>query len=257
VADASLVTREWAERWQRSWDHLEASLVSDRELRIQALIDLVDATGSSTPTVLDLACGPGTVTRRLLDRLPAARSIAVDVDPVLLTIASATFAGDDRVVVVPADLRDPTWVELLPDQRIDAVLTSTALHWLPEETVRRLYCDLSQILRPGGVLAHAELMPLVEMPRLATGLTRLARLRRRDPHVARAVTWDDEWEEAAADPMLRDAAIQRRAVFSTNYPTEEFSPPADWHIAALRDAGFTEVGVVWRSGAGAIVAALR
>ena len=161
MADASLVTREWAERWQRSWDHLEASLVSDRELRIQALIDLVDATGSSTPTVLDLACGPGTVTRRLLDRLPVARSIAVDVDPVLLTIASATFAGDDRVVVVPADLRDPTWVELLPDQRIDAVLTSTALHWLPEETVRRLYCDLSQILRPGGVLAHAELMPLV------------------------------------------------------------------------------------------------
>jgi hypothetical protein len=36
--------------------------------------------------------------------------------------------------------------------------------------------------------------------------------------------------------------------FETNYPTEEFSPPADWHVTALRDAGFAEAGVVWRSG---------
>jgi hypothetical protein len=46
-------------------------------------------------------------------------------------------------------------------------------------------------------------------------------------------------------------------VFETTYPTEEFSPPADWHIAALKEAGFPEVGVVWRSGPGAVVAATR
>jgi hypothetical protein len=46
-------------------------------------------------------------------------------------------------------------------------------------------------------------------------------------------------------------------VFSTTYPTDEFSPPADWHINALHDAGFAEVDVVWRSGTGAIVAGVR
>jgi hypothetical protein len=50
---------------------------------------------------------------------------------------------------------------------------------------------------------------------------------------------------------------RRHLVFETGYPTEELSPPADLHIAALRDAGFTEAGVVWRSGAGAVVAAVR
>jgi hypothetical protein len=71
------------------------------------------------------------------------------------------------------------------------------------------------------------------------------------------VGWDAWWEKAAGDPALRSAAAERQAVFTTSYPTEEFSPPADWHMAALREAGFTEVGVVWRSGTGAVVTAVR
>jgi hypothetical protein len=45
-------------------------------------------------------------------------------------------------------------------------------------------------------------------------------------------------------------------VFETTYPTEEFSP-ADWHIAAMRDAGFAEAGAIWRSGPAAVSAAVR
>jgi len=52
-------------------------------------------------------CGPGSITRRLLDRRDRACSIAVGVDPGLVAIASATFAGDDRVRIVEADLNDP------------------------------------------------------------------------------------------------------------------------------------------------------
>lgn len=115
----------------------------DRERRISALLDVVDAITGPAPTVVDLACGTGTVTCRLLDRFPAARSIAVDVDSVLLTIASATFADDDRVRVVDADLRDPAWVEAVTEPQVDAVLTATALHWLPEKTVQRVYSDLA------------------------------------------------------------------------------------------------------------------
>jgi SAM-dependent methyltransferase len=246
----------WAERWQRSWDRLEENLVPDRQLRIRALLDVVDAIVGRTPTVLDLACGTGTITRRLLDRLPAARSIAVDIDSVLLTIASATFAGDNRVRIVHADLRDPAWVDEVPEQ-VDAVLTATALHWLPEDAVRRLYGDLAHVVRAGGVVAHAEEMPLVEMPRLSSGLADVEHERRIRQQADARVVWDAWWEKAARDPALQFATVERRAVFTSNYPTEEFSPPADWHIAALRDAGFTEVGVVWRSGTGAVVAAVH
>src|SRR5436305_13394172 len=45
----------WAETWQRSWDRLEEDYVPDRELRIRALLDVVDAIAGTAPTVLDLA----------------------------------------------------------------------------------------------------------------------------------------------------------------------------------------------------------
>jgi trans-aconitate methyltransferase len=247
----------WAESWQQSWDRLEETFMPDRELRIRALLDVVDAIASSTPNVLDLACGTGTITCRLLDRFPAARSIVVDFDPVLLTIASATFADDDRVRIAQADLRDPGRVDALPEPQFDAVLTATALHWIPEETVERVYGDLARLVRPGGVVAHVEQMPLAELPRLGAGLAGLERERRAREQAAGRATWDAWWNEAARDPALRSAAGQRQAVFESNYPVEEFSPPAAWHVAALSEAAFAEVGVVWRSGTGAVVAAIR
>jgi SAM-dependent methyltransferase len=246
----------WAESWQRSWDELEENLVADREPRLRVLVDVVEAMAGTAPTVADLACGPGAITRRLLDRLPLACSIAVDVDPVLLAIASATFADDDRVRMVRADLNDPAWVDGLPEAQVDAVLTATALHWLPEDAVRRLYRDLAGVVRRGGVVAHTEQMPLAQTPRLESALAKIEQRRRASSEDRRA-RWDAWWEKAASDPALEVAMAQRHAVFPTSYPTEEFSPPADWHIAALRDAGFTEAGVVWRSGVGAVIAAVR
>lgn len=248
---------EWAEAWQRSWDQLEERYVSHREELLSASLDVVETMAGAAPVILDLACGTGTVTRRLLERLPAARSIALDVDPVLLRIAAATFGNDDRVQIVRADLNDQAWVEVLPKTRFDAVVTTTALHWLSARTVLRLYKDLGPVLARGGVFVHAERMPLVDQPRFSAALAELAE-RRRHLHVeGEAPDWSRWWEDVARDPMLESAAAERRKVFSASYPREEFSPPADWHVDALRQAGFAEAGVVWRAGAAAIVAALR
>lgn len=247
-------SREWAERWQRSWDQLEAALIRDRDARLAALVDVAVGVVGADVTVVDLACGTGSVTRRLLDRTQSARSIAVDIDPVLLTIAEATFADDDRVQLVSADLREASWMEALPVSTVDAVLTATALHWLPEDTVRRLYSDLAELVRPGGVVAHAEHMPMPRLRRLTQGLDRIDQEHRA---FGADTAWANWWAEAARDPLLRRPLELRREVFNTTYPTEEFSPPADWHASALLAAGFSEAGVVWRAGSAAVVAAVR
>jgi SAM-dependent methyltransferase len=253
VGDPPRALSEWAESWQRSWDRLEEGLVPDRERQISVLLDVVEAVTGTAPNVMDLACGTGTITCRLLDRLPRAHSIAVDVDPVLLTIASATFANDDRVHVVRADLRDRGWGDALPEPHVDAVVTATALHWLPEDAVRRLYRDLAVVVGRGGVVAHSERMPLADLPRLGRALAEIEQPGSDD----RRARWDAWWDRASREPALQHAVTQRCAVFETTYPTEEFSPPADWHIAALRDAGFAEAGLVWRSGPAAVIAAVR
>jgi len=206
---------------------------------------------------LDLACGTGTISRRLLERFPEARSIAVDIDPALLTIARATLGDDDRVRFVRADLADATWVRRLPETPVDAVLTATALHWLPEPVLRRVYRDLAGIVRPGGAVANADQMEPPDLPQLGAALAAVEARHQDRVRADGRPDWDGWWDIAAADPLIADAVAERRAHFGgVNHPAE-FDPPSSWHAQALRDAGFEEAGVVWRSGGGAVVAAVR
>ena len=248
---------QWSAEWQQSWDLLEQGLVPDREWLISGLVDVVEAVVGSQPVVIDLGCGTGTVALRLFDRLPAASVIAFDVDPVLLTIASATFSHDHRVQVVTADLRDPDWAGALPQSTVDAVITATALHWLPEASVRRLYGDLAGLIRTGGVFAHAEFMAMVDLPTIGKAMAGLRQGQATAQHGNRGPSWDEWWERAAADPELTNAFASRSEVFEATYTLEEFSPPADWHTRALVEAGFKEAGVVFRAGHSAVVAAVR
>jgi SAM-dependent methyltransferase len=253
------VQHDWAEEWQRSWDRQQEGYLPDREDRLGALVDIVEAVGGAAPVVLDLACGTGSISRRILARLPGARTVAVDVDPALLAIAGASVGADDRVTVVRADLAHPGWAAAVPvpDGGFDAVVTATALHWLPEPVLRRLYGDLRRLLRPGGVVANADDMPHGGLVRLGGALEAVVERRRAATMADGRPDWEAWWDEAAADPVLADAVVERRRLFGGSSHAESFKPPASWHVDALRSAGFAEAGVAWRQGEGAVVAAVR
>ncbi len=247
----------WAEDWQQSWDAQQAGFLFDREQRFSALLDLVEVAAGPTPTVVDLACGTASITRRLLARLPGAQAVAVDVDPVLLTIARASLGDDRRVRIIRADLRDPAWVDALDGADVDAIVTSTALHWLPEADLARLYRDLHGLLRPGGLVANADTMPADGLSSLNAGLTALAERRAVAALAGGIEAWDAWWERAAADPVLAGPMAERAGLFGGSAHPPSFSPPVGWHLDALGAAGFSEVGVAWCSGTDAVVAALR
>ena len=246
----------WAEAWQRTWDLQQESDANGREQRLTALADIVEAVGGPAPRVLDLACGTGSISRRLLARLPGARTVAVDVDPALLAIATASLGGDPRVRIVRADLGDPAWAQAVGEAGFDAVVTATALHWLPEPTLRRVYRDVHGLVRRGGVVANADEMVAGELPQLTRALAELSRGRRAELRADGRPDWGAWWDVAAADPVLAGPVAERRRFFGGDHAAE-FDPPADWHVAALAAAGFAESGIAWRSGTGAVAAAVR
>ncbi|MER5770517.1 class I SAM-dependent methyltransferase [Streptomyces sp. NPDC001985] len=227
----------------------------DREERFRVMLDMVEATVGPAPRVLDLACGTGSITDRLLRRFPDATSTGVDLDPALLAIARGHFAGDDRVTLVTADLTAPDWTEALPHDGYDAVLTATALHWLRLGPLAALYGRLAGLVRDGGVLMNADRMVDRSTPRINaaerahrhTGMDRA--------RAAGAVDWAEWWALARRDPALAGPTARRFEIFGEHADGE--TPSLQWHAETLRAAGFGEARAVWASPSDSLLLALK
>lgn len=126
VWDPGAYARFWAERRRPAVDLL-------------ARLDLDPA----PQHILDLGCGPGTITTLLAERWPGAEVTGVDSSPQMLAEARAL-------------LPSVTWVEgdlagFEPAVAPDLVFTNAALHWVPDHEM--LLPRLLGLVAPGGTLA--------------------------------------------------------------------------------------------------------
>ncbi|MFD8208360.1 class I SAM-dependent methyltransferase [Streptomyces sp. NPDC059695] len=244
----------WAD-WQQSWDRQQEWYMPDREERFRVMLDMVEALVGPEPRVLDLACGTGSITSRLLQRFPGATSTGVDLDPALLAIAEGSFAGDERVTFVTADLKDPAWTTSLPYGTYDAVLTATALHWLHSGPLTALYGQLAGLVRDGGVFMNADHMIDEATPRInaAERAHRHAAMDRAKD--AGALDWAAWWAVAAADPLLAEPTARRFEIYGEHADGDMPSPR--WHADTLRAAGFGEARPVWASPSDTLLLAVK
>lgn len=245
-----------ARTWIDRWDAQQQSFLPDREERFTALIDaLEECARRPDPLVLDLGCGPGSLGTRLLRRIPAARIVAIDADPLLLALGRSALSGQTgsaggSLRFADLDLRAPGWTAALGlDRPADAAVSTTALHWLPPDTLAAMYAEVATVLRPGGLMLNGD--HLTEDKTAAPTLARLGRAlnereeRRREPI---AETWDGWWDAVTADPAFAEEVAERAR---RTHGGEHHGSPSGLlsvHVDALRAAGFAEVGTIWQHG---------
>jgi SAM-dependent methyltransferase len=241
---------EWAGRWERFQD----AYVPLRDVQLDLVVDYAaEAVSDPRPAVLDLASGPGTLARRAAARLPQARIVAVDLDPWL--IALGRRQAPSTVSWVEADLRDPGWTASLPAQRFDAIVSSTALHWLEPDRLWGLYAELASLLAPAGVFLNADVIP----PGAGTGrIAAISRRRLEESQAANArapagETWYEFWRAAEAQREFAELIRLRERRLGPRPPRVALG--FDGHAERLRAAGFSDVAEVWRLHAAAVIAA--
>ncbi len=248
---------DWQE-WMQRWDRQQAYYLPDREQRFTAMLDVLAALLPESFVALDLACGPGSISRRLLARFPQARCIALDFDPVLLHLGRQVLGdGQGRLRWVEADLRDSAWPGLLGTTQVAAVLSTTALHWLPAESLVQLYRQLGTLVRPGGLVLNGDnyafgphmlsFRQVAEAGRAARDAT---------PLPAGTENWAQWWAALQGEPSMAPlfAERDRRFLEATHHGAATL---VELHEAALRDAGFREVGVIWQHLDNRVVLAVR
>ncbi|MEV0041633.1 class I SAM-dependent methyltransferase [Streptomyces sp. NPDC050804] len=244
-----------AESWVRRWERQQQRYAVDREERFRVIADVVEQVteGRPRPRILDLGCGPGSLAARLAARLRRAEIVAVDMDPLLLELARTHHA--DAARYVDAEIGADGWTRALAlEEPLDAAVSTTALHYLPEAALSRTYTELARLTRPGGVLVNADHLPHDEAghSRIAAHVGRCrARRRRAFAHE----DWESWWTAAAREPEFADLLTERARRGPITGAGEEIS--LSRHTELLYRAGFEHAAPVWQFGQSYVLVAIR
>src|SRR3954447_12450553 len=119
-----------------------------------ALALVSEAAAAMTPHarhVLDVGCGAGNYTLKLLESLPNLDATLIDLSQSMLDRARerVSRATSGRITAIQADIREAK----LPDGEFDIVLAAAVLHHLrTDREWRDVFTALYRALRPGGSL---------------------------------------------------------------------------------------------------------
>ena len=105
--------------------------------------------------MLDIGTGPGHIPLLVVEALPKAHVVAIDLAERMLTLARDHVAKSphgSRVELIRADAKGLDF----PDDSFDVVFSNTILHHVPEPVT--LLREARRVLRPGGVLLIRDLM---------------------------------------------------------------------------------------------------
>lgn len=250
----SAETQTSASRWLQRWDAQQQLHIPEREDRFAAITAALAAYAGDRPRVLDVGSGPGSLSARVLERLPGAEIVAIDTDPVLLAIGRRAL---DQVPVhfVDADLRGD-WTAGLPlPPPFDAAVSTTALHWLRLAELLPFYRRLASVLRPGAVFLDGDRFDFDHDQQTIAAGARQAQPERR-PVPPGAEDWDAWWAAIDADADYQAETELRRARHH-EHPHEHEQHTYEFHRATLLAAGFGEIGTIWQRSANRVLIALR
>jgi tRNA (cmo5U34)-methyltransferase len=190
------------------------------EQMIGTIIEMIGELGGA-PLVVDLGTGTGALGCAILDGVPRARAILVDIDPSMLEVAG------DRVREHGArvELRRASFADELP--ACDAVVASLALHHVPAlDDKRALYARIHAALRPGGVF----LMGDATVHEAGAAHDRIYR----------------QWEAGMAEAGI---SHEQATELFAQWSREDRYHPLAAELRALADAGFAQPDCFWKRGA--------
>jgi SAM-dependent methyltransferase len=205
----------------RAWERLP---------QFELMTQLLGRDAEAPLRILDLGAGYGAEATVFLSAFPNASAVLVDGSEEMMRIGSERLAEfDGRYRYVAWDFGEGA----LPDGLggpFDAVISSAAIHHLPEPALKRLYGQIREVLAPGGAFLNLDL-----------------------------VAPSDEFLEA----RFRDVMQAEEGTRAEPPPSPEVRrhhshlEPLEKHLAWLREAGFEHVDCFWKRLAGALFGGYR
>lgn len=142
-----------------AWESMHRQYFPDDDERWHYALRQITAAAAtiSTPRILDLGCGPGTLTQRIQRAIPRAHVIGVDADASLVALAALNTPGgkapDFQVARLGSAEASARFRAVAP---FDAIVSSAVMHSFDVEGLVTLHRELRGALKPHGLLITVE-----------------------------------------------------------------------------------------------------
>ncbi len=198
---------------------------------------MLDAIAACVPSdarrLLDLGCGTGELSLKLLKRCPDAQLVAMDYSPRMIEMATAKLTKkqlNHRVICLQGDFG--AWAAGEMREQIgtdfDGCVSSLAIHHLTDESKQQLFTCIGQNLKSGGCFWNADPI-LQESEQLQA------------PYLALREQWAQE-----RGTTIASVRSQIGNSVPQGYSGQDRLSTLDAHLSMLKLAGFKTVVVPWR-----------
>ncbi len=251
LLDGDVDWHAWYERWQAQQD----CYVPQRLYRFNLMLQWPDLPREDEVYILNLGCGPGSLAFRALACYPAARVLAVDIDPVMLTMGRQVAQDQaDRIQFLQADIRDADWWTAY-DGAFDLIVSATALHWLSADNLAKVYHRAYRALKPAGWLMNSDHMAS-DSPETQARYQMMLRVKQQVAfRVWGADEWDTFWDGLGRELGRPD--LQELRDEAEYWEGSDEGQLKQFHIDVLRECGFEQVEVHWQDLGEAVIGARK
>ncbi|MEA5594619.1 class I SAM-dependent methyltransferase [Rivularia sp. UHCC 0363] len=205
----------------------------------QMLAAVARCVPANSRRILELGCGTGELSHKILDRCPAAEVIALDYSPRMIEFARTKInqAGYQRWSGIEADFGE--WANN-PEKfdvgtEFDACVSSLAIHHLSDEMKAKLFQRIGKSLKSGGCFWNADPI-LPESPVLA------------EIYKAVGEEWTKNQGTTIQEVRSRLASNSDSVDYATSYgySSQDQLATLDAQLQMLMEAGFNTVAVPWK-----------
>ena len=230
-----------------SWELQQNALIEMREERFSFMMDVIEETHPEVNRILDAGCGPASFTVRLAERFKDARIYSIDYDPVLLKLAkNNTSIYGSRVKILEYDLKGNAWAKDLAGKDFDAIVSTTALHWIPQNNLSNVYKNFYKLLEDGGIFMDGDhFRSSIDSGNLHEIYSKIRnKISKLNISREKAMNWEEWWEYISNSRVFREELMERSKRYAPGSHDQNVS--LEEHIDILNHTGFSTTGVIWQ-----------
>lgn len=167
--------------------------------------------------ILDLGCGTGNLTQKIIEKFPDAEIDALDLSEEILEECKKRFANKNNINYLQADFKDMQ----ISVNEYDLVMSSIAIHHVEDPHKFELYKKVYQCLKHGGIFIFAD---------QTRGITD-------EIYFKNIACWKEE-------AFKLGSTEENWRMWMEHQDAHDFHSPVGWHLEHLSKSGFKEVDLL-------------